>query len=173
MRRTESKLNIYLQHLLALYISFTTQTMKASCKQKRGKTQNTLTMFLLHSISLCSEMTSCTSPLLRNSVVSKIEPAQKWREIRRARSLSWYTIIQFEQCCSCQLVTFRDCKCGFLLKLNPKQLLEFFRFCNMYKNVWILRRLKNLVSLSYQWPSLAGLHLDGPACLSLSILIPL
>ena len=53
---------------------------------------------------------------------------------------------QFKQWGSYQLVIFRFCKQGFLLKLNQKQLLIFLRLCNMCRNIWILKRF-NIWSL--------------------------
>ena len=82
------------------------------------------------------------SLLCSNSVVYKIDPAQKLGETRNNGSISRCIVTQFKQWCSYQLVIFRDCKQGFLLKLNQKQLPMFLRFCNMCRNIWIVRRLK-------------------------------
>ena len=82
------------------------------------------------------------SLLCSNSVVYKIDPAQKLGETRNNGSISRCIVTQFKQWCSYQLVIFRDCKQGFLLKLNQKQFLMFLRFCIMCRNIWILRRFK-------------------------------
>ena len=69
-------------------------------------------------------------------------PAQKLGETRNDGSISRCIVTQFKQWCNYQLVIFRDCKQGFLLKLNQKQLFMFLRFCNICRNIWILRRFK-------------------------------
>lgn len=57
-------------------------------------------------------------------------------------STAWCLGTQFKQWCSCQLVIFRGLRQGFLLKLNEKQLLLFWRLCNMCRNICILGRLQ-------------------------------
>ena len=82
------------------------------------------------------------SLLCSNSVIYKIDSAQKLGETRNDGSIYRGIVTQFKQWCSYQLVIFRDCKQVFLLKLNQKQFLMFLRFGNMCRNIWILRRFK-------------------------------
>lgn len=120
---------------------------KAGGNLGRGKERKQNTFLFYHVFSrLCgavlTETASFTSPLRRNSVVYKIEPAQKLRETRDDGSVARGVVIQFKQWRGYQLIILRDCKQGFLLKLNQKQLLMFLRLCNMRRNIWILRRFK-------------------------------
>ena len=126
-------------------------------------------------IAVLTETASLTSLLCNHSVVYKIDPAQKLGETRNDGSTSRCIVTQFKQWCSYQLVIFRDCKQGFLLKLNQKQLLMSLRFCNMYRNIWILWRFKiwspPVANAVIKDPVLQELHLDDPISLSLSVVV--
>lgn len=102
--------------------------------------------FSILCITALTELASFPSPRagiqLKKKKKKPTGPAQQLRETGNDESTSRCTAIQLKQRCIYRLIIFRDCKQGFFLKLNQKQLPVSHRLCNTCRNIRILRRFK-------------------------------